>query len=211
MQEKDQPSVFENSDWTASNVSASPATLHVQTFTDIQFPQVRVVPATAVALVSLVLVYLGLRLLSPKVAAIALTTGKEAMSQPLFYVVLALGVFSLLAFIFVPYNTFGEDIKMLKDSGLTLIMVLAHDRGRVVGQRVDLRGSRGPHRADRALQAGQAPAVHPRQVSGRARPGGGAVHRAGIPVPAHRFVTRSCTTPAKWPRASRPGSFATWK
>ena len=31
----------------------------------------------------------------------------------------------LLAFIFIPYNTFGEDVKMLKDSGLTMIMVLS--------------------------------------------------------------------------------------
>ena len=61
----------------------------------------------------------------PKVAAIALTTAKESMSQPLFYVALGLGCVALVAFIFIPYNTFGEDIKMLKDSGLTLIMVLS--------------------------------------------------------------------------------------
>ena len=47
------------------------------------------------------------------------------MSQPLFYIVLALGTVLLFAFIVIPYNTFGEDVKMLKDSGLTLIMVLA--------------------------------------------------------------------------------------
>ena len=33
-----------------------------------------------------------------KVAAIAWTTGKDAVSQPLFYVVLAIGVFLLLLF-----------------------------------------------------------------------------------------------------------------
>jgi ABC-type transport system involved in multi-copper enzyme maturation permease subunit len=54
-----------------------------------------------------------------------MTTAKESMSQPLFYVVLLLGSFALLAFIFIPYNTFGEDVKVLKDSGLTLIMVLS--------------------------------------------------------------------------------------
>ena len=61
----------------------------------------------------------------PKVAAIAWTTSKEAMSQPLFYVFLAIGVFGLILFPFVPYNTLGEDIKMVKDEGLTLIMVLS--------------------------------------------------------------------------------------
>jgi ABC-type transport system involved in multi-copper enzyme maturation permease subunit len=66
-----------------------------------------------------------LRLVVPKVAAIAWTTSKEAMSQPLFYVLMAVGIFGLLLFPFIPYNTLGEDIKMVKDEGLTLIMVLS--------------------------------------------------------------------------------------
>jgi ABC-type transport system involved in multi-copper enzyme maturation permease subunit len=111
--------------WYATNVGTSPATLRLHTLTDIEYPEVRVVPATALSLVALVLVYVGLRLATPKVAAIALTTAKDAMSQPLFYVALAGGSFALVAFIFIPYNTFGEDVKMLKDSGLTLIMVLS--------------------------------------------------------------------------------------
>lgn len=67
-----------------------------------------------------------LRLVAPKVAAIARTTAKETFSQPLFYVILAGGVV-LLALIFplLPYNTFGEDVKMLKAEGLTLIKLLA--------------------------------------------------------------------------------------
>jgi ABC-type transport system involved in multi-copper enzyme maturation permease subunit len=47
------------------------------------------------------------------------------MAQPLFLIVLGLGSFLLFIFVFIPYNTFGEDIKMLKDSGFTAIMVLA--------------------------------------------------------------------------------------
>lgn len=66
-----------------------------------------------------------LRLIVPKVAAIARTTAKEALSQPLFYVILAIGVFAIIVFPFVPYNTFGEDVKVVKDEGLTLIMVLS--------------------------------------------------------------------------------------
>ncbi len=58
-------------------------------------------------------------------AAIAWTTGKEAVSQPLFYLLLAVGIFGLIAFPFVPYNTLGEDIKMVKDEGLTMTMVLS--------------------------------------------------------------------------------------
>ncbi|MEN6452244.1 MAG: ABC transporter permease subunit [Thermoguttaceae bacterium] len=75
--------------------------------------------------VALALIGLVLRQLAPKVAAIARTTAKEAMSQPLFYVLLTLGVFGLILFPIIPYHTLGEDIKVVKDEGLTLIMVLA--------------------------------------------------------------------------------------
>jgi len=62
---------------------------------------------------------------APKIAAVAWATAKEALSQPLFYVLLAIGGFFLLLFPFIPYNTFGEDIKVVKDTGLTFIMVLS--------------------------------------------------------------------------------------
>lgn len=78
-----------------------------------------------IALAALFAISWILRLIAPKVAAIATATAKEALSQPLFYVLLAIGAFALLVFPFVPYNTFGEDIKVIKDSGLTLIMVLS--------------------------------------------------------------------------------------
>ena len=110
-------------EWYVTNTNTSPAKLHVRTYTDIETPEVRVVPLAAVALVALVAFYLALRLLTPKVAAIALTTARETMSQPLFALALGIGSCGLVAFVFVPYNTFGEDIKMLKDSGLIWIMV----------------------------------------------------------------------------------------
>ena len=69
--------------------------------------------------------YMLLLLIVPKVMAIARITAKEAMTQPLFYVLLAIGGFALLLFPFVPYNTFGEDVKVVKDEGLTLIMILS--------------------------------------------------------------------------------------
>jgi ABC-type transport system involved in multi-copper enzyme maturation permease subunit len=79
----------------------------------------------AIAVVVFVLLVALLTWAAPKVAAIARTTAKEAVSQPLFYVILVIGIFGLIFFPFVPYNTFGEDIKMLKDTSLTLIMILA--------------------------------------------------------------------------------------
>jgi len=61
----------------------------------------------------------------PKIMAVASATAKEAINEPLFQVVLALGAFALVAFIFIPYNTFGEDVKMLKMCALDLIMFLS--------------------------------------------------------------------------------------
>ena len=81
--------------------------------------------ALFVAIAALMALGTVLRWVAPKVAAIGWTTSKEALSQPLFYVLLAIGAFGLILFPFVPYNTLGEDIKMVKDEGLTLIMVLS--------------------------------------------------------------------------------------
>jgi ABC-type transport system involved in multi-copper enzyme maturation permease subunit len=77
------------------------------------------------ALLGLAIVFFLLELVWPKVAAIAWTTGKEAVSQPLFYVVLAVGAFLLVLSLFLPYFTFGEDVKVVEENGLTLIMVLS--------------------------------------------------------------------------------------
>jgi hypothetical protein len=60
----------------------------------------------------------------PKVAAIARTTAKEAYAQPLFWVELALGTLLLITFAFIPYNTFGDDVKVMKEAGLSLILVM---------------------------------------------------------------------------------------
>ena len=76
-------------------------------------------------LAAVILLFAAMRRWTPRVAAIAHTTAKEAVSQPLFYVILAIGVFALVIFPFIPYNTFGEDVKMLKAEGLTLIKLLA--------------------------------------------------------------------------------------
>jgi len=89
------------------------------------WPLVWVVLAMAGAAALLFCAGLVLRLAAPKMAAIARTAAKEVFSQPLFYVLLGIGAFLLLASPFIPYNTFGEDIKMLKDAGLTVIMVLS--------------------------------------------------------------------------------------
>ncbi len=83
------------------------------------------VVAAGVGLSVLVLVVVGagIRMAAPKVAAIAQTTAKEGLYQPLFYVILGLGIFLLLLFPFISFNTLGEDVKVLKTDGLTLIKI----------------------------------------------------------------------------------------
>ena len=56
-----------------------------------------------------------------KTLTIAFATAKEAIRQPAFFVLAFLAGASLIYTIFVPYFTFGEDIKMYKDTGLTTI------------------------------------------------------------------------------------------
>lgn len=79
----------------------------------------------AVAVLTFPALYGLLRLVLPRAAAVALATTKEAVWQPLFWVAVVIGLVAMLFFPFIPYHTFGEDIKMLKDSGLTLVMILA--------------------------------------------------------------------------------------
>lgn len=111
--------------WSATNLSFKPATLTIYTFTDIEFPKVRAVFYTAAAVAGFFGLYLLVNLLAPKISAIALTTAKESMGQPIYGLMLGLGAFLLLAFVFIPYNTFGEDLKVVKDEGLTLIMIFS--------------------------------------------------------------------------------------
>lgn len=80
---------------------------------------------TLLALLSLFPLYLLLVVVSRKVAAIAQATSKEAVAQPIYFVVAMIATVMLLLFPFLPYNTFGEDIKIVKDSGLTVILLAA--------------------------------------------------------------------------------------
>jgi ABC-type transport system involved in multi-copper enzyme maturation permease subunit len=107
------------------NLGDSPAKVSATVRTMLVYPQVWVVPWTAACLVLLMLIYIVQRVAFPRLSAVALATYKSEVAQPLFSMLLGIGALSLILFIWIPYNTFGEDIKMLKDTGLTLIMVLS--------------------------------------------------------------------------------------
>jgi len=109
----------------ATNDGGRPARLAIRWRVAAEQPQAAILPWTAVVLTCLGAAYAAFRLGASRVAAVASATTKEAIGQPVFAVALILGAALLLVFVVIPYNTFGEDVKMLKDSSLTLIKVLA--------------------------------------------------------------------------------------
>ena len=108
-----------------NNLGSGPADVELTVITEPVIPQVALIPIAAICVVFLYLMYLVFYAMAPKVAAIALSTFKTEVSQPLFMLVVGIGMVFVVLSIFIPYNTFGEDIKLYKDSGLTLIRVMA--------------------------------------------------------------------------------------
>lgn len=106
------------------NREIDPATVNFRIVSLPPVQQVSTVVITAISVVLSILAYLAFRQAAPRVAAIALATSKSEMAQPLYVVLLAIGAVAMILFLIVPFNTLGEDIKLLKDSGMTLIMVL---------------------------------------------------------------------------------------
>ena len=87
-------------------------------------PEVSTVAITAAGVIALFLLYILQRAALPKISAVALATVKSEIAQPMFLIIMLLGLFALLMFIYIPYNTLGEDIKVLKVSGMELLRFL---------------------------------------------------------------------------------------
>jgi len=87
-------------------------------------PQVATAVAIAASFFLLITALVAFRQAAPRVWALALSTAKNEMAQPLYLLLLAIGLFGVLLFSIYPFNTMGDDIRMMKDSGVTLIMVL---------------------------------------------------------------------------------------
>ena len=71
------------------------------------------------------LLFMLMQAVSPKVAAIALSAAKSELSQPLPIILIVIVALSILLFVYLPFHTLGEDIKLLKDCGVTLILIAA--------------------------------------------------------------------------------------
>jgi ABC-type transport system involved in multi-copper enzyme maturation permease subunit len=61
----------------------------------------------------------------PKVGAVAWVTAKESLFQPLFVILVLVGIFALFVFLLIPYNTLGEDIKLVITQGLIVVTLFS--------------------------------------------------------------------------------------
>lgn len=92
-------------------------------------PQAASFIVTAIAVVLIGLAILLQQAVAPRASAVAHATIKNELAQPLFLVLMLVGTVAILLFEFLSFNTFGEDIKLLKDCGITTIMLLAAFQG----------------------------------------------------------------------------------
>lgn len=107
-----------------NNQGTEPAEISLTWFTGPNVPESIMVLWAAFGVVVFYLSYMFLMAGVPKIFAVAQSTFKTEVSQPVFLILLSIGCVFVVASIYIPYNTFGEDIKMYKDSGLTLVRVL---------------------------------------------------------------------------------------
>ncbi|MDP6447843.1 MAG: ABC transporter permease, partial [Pirellulaceae bacterium] len=107
------------------NRGDQPADVTVLYTTAPPFPEMGLIVPTCISVLVFYLLYFAQRTIAPRLSAIALSTYKSEVNQPMFLIIMLIGVFSLLVFVWIPYNTLGEDIKVLKDSGFTMILVLS--------------------------------------------------------------------------------------
>jgi ABC-type transport system involved in multi-copper enzyme maturation permease subunit len=89
-----------------------------------QVPQASSIVFTAIIFFLTMTGLMAVRQAAPRVWALALSTAKNEMAQPLYLLLLSMGMFGILLFGIYPFYTLGDDIRLLKDSGVTLIMVM---------------------------------------------------------------------------------------
>lgn len=107
------------------NDSGETANMELRTVTRPTVEELTVIPICVYTVVGTFLFFVFMRGFAPKVSAVALSTFKTEISQPVFLILMVVAVVGISLFVILPYNTFGEDIKMVKDAGLTLILVFS--------------------------------------------------------------------------------------
>src|SRR5690606_38252181 len=90
------------------NREVDPATVRMTFVTRPAVPQAASIVTTAIAFFLAFMSYIALRQAAPRVAAVALSTAKSEMAQPLYLLLLLIGGFGILLFGIMPFNTLGE-------------------------------------------------------------------------------------------------------
>lgn len=111
------------------NREIDPATITVTYVTNPPVPEAVTLLITALGFVLVGLTLLLQQAVAPRTSAVAHATIKNELAQPLFLVLMLLGVLAIVLYVFLSFNTFGEDIKLLKECGITTIMLLAAFQG----------------------------------------------------------------------------------
>jgi ABC-type transport system involved in multi-copper enzyme maturation permease subunit len=107
------------------NYGTKPAQLTVLMSLGLAHPEMLLVPYVALFVVGVFVLYLLQRAAMPKLASVALSTAKSDIAQPVYVILLVLTAVALVLFLFIPYYTLGEDIRMLKNASLELLLVIA--------------------------------------------------------------------------------------
>jgi len=107
------------------NRELDPATVTFTLTTIPSVPEISQAVGIAAFVVLLISGLMAFRQAAPRVWALALSTAKNEMAQTLYLILLAIGICGVVVFSIYPFNTLGDDIRMFKDSSVTLIMVLA--------------------------------------------------------------------------------------
>jgi ABC-type transport system involved in multi-copper enzyme maturation permease subunit len=111
------------------NREVDPAEVTFVIETKTAVPESATILITGVCVFLVGLVFLLQQAVAPRASAVSLATFKNELGQPLFMVLLLLGTCLIVLFEFLSFNTFGEDIKLLKENGITVIMLLAAFQG----------------------------------------------------------------------------------
>ncbi len=107
-----------------TNEGTVPAQLEFDYTTEVEMPEVHHLPIVVLSVLGIVAIYFLLTAIFPHLMTVAVGTAKEAMTRPLYTLLIVIGTVLISALVVVPANTFGEDIKPYIDTCLTAIMLL---------------------------------------------------------------------------------------
>ena len=107
------------------NRELDPATVTITITSIPRIPEMTQAVGIGVVIFFLISGVVAFRQAAPRVWALALSTAKNEMAQTLYLILLVMGVVGVVIFSIYPFNTLGDDIRMFKDSSVTLLMVLA--------------------------------------------------------------------------------------